>query len=405
MSKKNFIVNCASCDTTKMNEEDFANYEQIMINAGMVVLNKRSKSILNKLGAQINSGSIVELPEGKEANIKAVNGKYEIKPGEPIEENCILMVNGKVVIHPNTESVLSKIDYFAVNGKITCPESLMACIKKIKINGKVSYYPDDSIVIDSNFNMDKYFPMRVVQDGLYWAEEQIIITDEDIDISKLTSKNVRFSTKKLIVNEKFADDLIPLFNIEAKIEIVPIGFYAYTGKTVIKNENIKKNGGKIIIFGEASFDEKFTAFNFIEKLIVKGKLSIFEYQVEKFEKIDAEYENLNMLTNARRITEVLKAKIDKALLEKSVDGVEVSEAAMVIIEEDVEPELILERLKLKECAMVKCSKKQESAVAAVSEEVATIKVSGSEDDDSWGPKKLLKLALTTKIVNTSDYVL
>ena len=112
-----------------------------------------------------------------------------------------------------------------------------------------------------------------------------------------------------------------------------------------------------------------------------------------------------MLTNARRITEVLKAKIDKALLEKSVDGVEVSEAAMVIIEEDVEPELILERLKLKECAMVKCSKKQESAVAAISEEVATIKVSGSENDDSWGPKKLLKLALTTKIVNTSDYVL
>ena len=48
-AKKNLMINCDLCDTRHMNEEDYTDFEHIMINGDCLVVNSRSKSILNRL--------------------------------------------------------------------------------------------------------------------------------------------------------------------------------------------------------------------------------------------------------------------------------------------------------------------------------------------------------------------
>ncbi|MCF0110150.1 MAG: hypothetical protein HUJ57_08870, partial [Erysipelotrichaceae bacterium] len=77
-----------------------------------------------------------------------------------------------------------------------------------------------------------------------------------------------------------------------------------------------------------------------------------------------------------------------------------------VIDADVEPAMILEKLKIRECALVKCSDEQLSAVLAVSSEVAKIRKNNDDDDtDDADPLKLMKQLVTSKIVNAADYVM
>ena len=41
LEKKTFILNCDVCDARKMKEEDLAAYEQIVINADVLIVNER----------------------------------------------------------------------------------------------------------------------------------------------------------------------------------------------------------------------------------------------------------------------------------------------------------------------------------------------------------------------------
>ena len=47
--KKNFIVNCDVCDARKIQEESLSGYEQIILNTDFLLVDERSKSILNNL--------------------------------------------------------------------------------------------------------------------------------------------------------------------------------------------------------------------------------------------------------------------------------------------------------------------------------------------------------------------
>lgn len=75
----------------------------------------------------------------------------------------------------------------------------------------------------------------------------------------------------------------------------------------------------------------------------------------------------------------MSVKIDKTLLESSPDKILVRNTAAAKISSDVTPELILEHLRIENCAKVTCNDKQESAVAAISENVAVIGESDGEE--------------------------
>ena len=67
------------------------------------------------------------------------------------------------------------------------------------------------------------------------------------------------------------------------------------------------------------------------------------------------------------------------MLENSPYKVLVRNTANVKIAEDVTSELILDRLVIQNCAKVFCSEEQESAIAVIAENVATIGEQGMEE--------------------------
>ena len=149
----------------------------------------------------------------------------------------------------------------------------------------------------------------------------------------------------------------------------------------------------------------------LERLIVKGTLSIHKEQMEVFERMDVEYDELEILDDRRTITNVLRAKIDRALLEACEEGVRVVNSAKVVLDEDVDSALILDKLRLVNCAKVSCSEEQESAVAAVATNVAQI---GQQDEEADGNGTgnilgnvfgMVKNLADTKIINADEYIM
>ena len=65
-------------------------------------------------------------------------------------------------------------------------------------------------------------------------------------------------------------------------------------------------------------------------------------------------------------------RIDRALVERNPEGLQVSDCAIVRLAEDIPPELIEERLTFADCGMIHCTDEQEGAVAIVAEDVGMI---------------------------------
>ena len=175
--KKKFLLNCEVCDARKIKEEDYKDYEQIKINTELVIVDEKSKSILNRLPVTMNQESMIELPEGMQAEIRTINGRYEITGNTDVKDYTFLIVSGPLLIHADAQEILGKYFKIVVNGPLRCPKSIEGNLGKISINGLVKIYPDDCIILDKEFHMDKYFPLRAKEGKRYYAENMVIIGD------------------------------------------------------------------------------------------------------------------------------------------------------------------------------------------------------------------------------------
>lgn len=415
LDQKRLIVNSELCDTRKMKEEDFSSFEQIVINAEILVVNERSRSILNRLPVIINTEKTVDLPEDYEVSLKNINGSYKITDNTIVGEHMLLIVNGSLTIESGAEEVLAKYEQIIVNGSVRYPRSVEQYLNKIIVNGNMEVYPDGSILLDNDFVLDKYFPLRAKENSSYYAKKVVIIKDVNVDISKLVSKNIHFITKTLIVPETKIEECACLFDEKTEFIVVPEGMKLLLGdaslnKEVTLNRNlILKEGKNLFAYGNLRIDERENMeaiAGLIEKLIIKGKISIRKEQLEAFNQMDVEYDNLEILDNWHELKNLVEAKIDLALLESFDEGIRVCNAARVVIDEAIDPKVILEKLRLKNCAMVVCSKKQEGSVNVVSVNVAKI------GDDLEGKElglgslsDMIKAAANIKIVNAEVHIM
>ena len=111
---------------------------------------------------------------------------------------------------------------------------------------------------------------------------------------------------------------------------------------------------------------------------------------------------------AARLLNVLRGLLaeEKPLLETYPDGIRITDCAMVHLNKDVPPEMILERLSVEDCAQVFCTPEQEAAVTVVSKDVAMI---GGKDEESGFATDMvtgmLHLNPSVKVVNASEYVM
>ena len=409
MAKK-MVINCANCDARKVTEETLAAYESVIINAAAVVVSPESKELLNRYGVTMNCANVMELDGDVE--LGTVNGSASISSSDMVTGRKYLTVNGTLEIGPDTEKVLEAYVGIMVNGSVTYPESVSACLGKLRVNGSTTCYPDGAIILKRNAVIDKLFALRA-KNSLYWAARRMIMVDPRLDGAVLEQKGATFSTKEVIISESKVEAMIGLIDEKAEIVIVPDGTSVVLDDVELDDVTIRKYGTKLYIVGDLKVTEE--SAGALEQLTylnirgdaevpaeLKGKL------IEAITDISGDVE-VRKQPRGRRIEDKMSVRISKWMLEQEPDGIHVSDCMTVKIDEDIPKELILQKLTISDVMTVKCAPDQEDVLAAVCEDVMQI---GQDDDGDGGVGGAIKQAmggigdlLNTKMVNASDYVM
>ena len=404
--KKNYVLNCDICDARKMKEEDYNNYKNMIINADIVIVSTSSKSILNRLPVTINQDYTIEIADDVETELKVINGSYEITDSMVVQEHTLLIVNGALNIHSGTKEILEKYEKIHVNGSVRCAESISGYLTKLSASNSVSIYPDDCMILNDTFIVDKYFPLRAKEGNKYYVKDKVIIQDKSVDLQKLVEKNVRFVTEQLIIPEEMVESCIELFDEKVDFVVIPAGMTLHYGDAVLNEDLLKEEGDSIYVYGNLKVPGNLkldTLEDLISKLIVKDTVVLMKNQETSFKRLNVEYQRLEFEWEGRIIENKPSIHVDKILLENSPNKVLVRNTATIKIAEDVMPELILNRLMIKNCARVLCNENQKSAVAAIAQNVAQIGESGGKEQ--MGMMSEFQELLSAKVINADSYIL
>ena len=363
MEKKKLILNCEVCDSRTMKEEDYQPYESITINAEDLIVNEVSKAKLFRLPVRQNIGRMIECEE--ETDVKNINGAYEITADKMPQKPVILVANGSLKVMPGTEEILKKYKCMIINGSVELPESLKSAPDQMVVNGSVSTYPDDHVILDDDFIMDLYFPVRA-RDGMkYFARKTVIIQDTDVDIAKLLQKNVYIRTPRLIVPESKIEVCARLFDADVDFVVVPDGMSLVYGDAVLNEDLIYKKGRRLFVYGCLKLEENTDMEMLrreIDQLTVTGRVSLYKDQKEKFLTMNVRYKELHVESRERVLQGLVTVHLNKKLFDSSPDGIRIGSAVKVVIEEDVTPEMLIHGLNGINCLQIECSDEQREAL-------------------------------------------
>lgn len=361
--KKSLQVNAVMCDMREISEEVLKEHNKININAAIVLMSKESKEIIARYDVSINSAYVCEVEI--DAEVKIENGKYQILPGQKPTAATILMVNGKLHIAPNTEDVLDSYTSIIVNGKVICPKSMSGNIANMQINGKIEFYPDNAVILKNTFVLDKVFMIRADESD-YYASGRVVILDNSLDMKKLAEKKVHFITPQALISESLAEASVDLFDKETEIILLPDGCTFIDDDVLFSERILRRYGNTLYINGDLTFEANSeSALKQLKYLNVNGTVKILKTLQEAFEEIDAIYDDI-LCVKGIIIDDKPSVSIDKEVLERNLDGITICDCAMVSLSEDIPPEIIQERLQFRDCAMVKCTPEQRSAVELIS---------------------------------------
>ena len=369
-------INCDKCDARKIVEENYTQYDDIVINTDILIVDSRSKAVLNKLPFNISADSVRSKDE-EGASIqtaRTINGIYEINESTSVEDGVSIVVNGILKIAPKTEEILRKYESIVVNGLILCPKSVSSILPlpELNINGLIKAYPDDYVLLDNNFKLDKYFPMRVTNGSGYFAASYIYDADLETNFSMLAEKNIKFYTDKIYIRKSHLEAGLSLFNIEAKINEVPDKCTIVQDDCTLDQNFISTYGPNPYVIGDLDIPkESQELIKKLESLAVDGTIRVHSECEDALNALNASYKELEIVKGV-----VLQDRpiinISRDILEENADGVTIQDCAVVKFESNIEPELIRERVKIKDCAKVDCSSEQKSAVDFVSTDVAMV---------------------------------
>lgn len=425
--KKLLIVNCATCDARYVQESTLEAYEKVVVNCANALASQESRALLDQYSVMLNTAKVVDV-EG-DVKMSSVNGTAEIAPGKATPEGkTYLTVNGRLEVAPGSEEILKNYVGFTINGTVTCPESLAGYFANAQVNGRIETYPDGAIRLKSTAVLDRTFPLRSRQDALYYASRRVVALDPDIDFRKLAERNVRFSTRRLLVAESLTEAAVPLFDEQADILVLPDGCAFVSDDAVLDDALLRRHGGKLYINGDLTItQESVPCLERVEYLRISGDLLVLRSLKEAAQGLKAEYGELRLISGTQ-LCDRASLTVDRSLLEHAEDGVDICDCAMVKFKKDVPAELIREKvMSLRDCAMVSCTEEQEGAVEAIAEDVAHIDTSGQgalkEAKDAAGglldkvagllgvdlssmtAAEKIQLVMSCKVVNAADYVL
>lgn len=402
MAKK-LMINCANCDARNVQEENYAHYEQIAINCAMILTNPDAKAVMNKLPFTLNCANVLEIEEG--VDLRTVNGSGEIRCGDVVPATKYhMIVNGALTIGPDTQKQLAQCVGMTINGSLTCPESIYATLNSVNVNGATTCYPDGAIVLKRNAVIDKLFVLRA-KSSMYWSARRMIMVDPELDADRLRSKGVTFCTKEAIIAQSKAEALIDLIDEKAEIIIVPDGTAVVLDDLTLDEDTLHRYGKQLYVIGDVSVPRDADALDKLTYLSVRGDAKVPLEHKRKLLQTLTEISGEVRIEKVKGVTLEDKpfVKITRWMLEQQPMGIDVCDCAFVKIADDIPKELIVERLHIEDCAIVKCSEELEDAVTMICTDVAQI--GGAEGEDGMGIGGMIKGALDTKVINAADYVL
>lgn len=409
MAKK-LMINCATCDARNALEENYAHYEQITVNCATVLTSPSAKAMMNKLPFTLNCANVLEI-EGT-VDFRTINGSGEIKSGDVVPASkYYMLVNGALTIGPDTQEQLAQCVGMTINGSLTCPESIYATLTGVNVNGSTTCYPDGAIVLKRNAVIDKLFVLRA-KNNLYWSGRRMIMVDPELDATKLKTKGATFSTKEVILSQSKVEELIDLIDEKAEIIIVPDGTSVVLDDIRLDADTLRRYGKQLYVIGDVTVTEDADILDELTYLNIRGDVKVPQELKEKLLAVLTEISGEVKIAKPKGATLEDKpfVKITKWMLEQQPMGIDVCDCAIVKIADDIPKELIVERLHIEDCAVVKCSEELEDAVTMICTDVAQI--GSAEGEDGMGIGDMIKDALggikgalDTKVINAADYVL
>lgn len=405
---KKMIVNSAVCDARTLREETLAEYEQVVVNAALLLVTTRTKELLNQGKVVLNVAEVLEVPEGGNVHVNTQNGAFELtgEVASQAGEIAFLMVNGSLTIRADALETARAYQKIKVNGTVLLPRSMTGKLSNLSVNGSISAYPDGAILLKRNAVIDRTFPLRAKEGALYWTARRLVFVDGQLDTDKLAQKQVRFSSREALVAESLAEAMVPLLTDDTDITVVPDGTVFINDDVKMNRRFLKKYGPRAYINGDVTVEEDATAvLPALEYLHVNGDVKLMQTMAEAFEAVNAEYNELVILKRfGKVIQDHVKATVDKDLLERFPDGITVTDCAYCRIAPDVPAEMILERLSVSDCGIVRCSPEQEAAVIAVCSDVGQVE---TDEDGMTGMWDMVKGSVNgdMKMVNAAEYVM
>ena len=286
---------------------------------------------------------------------------------------------------PDAADTLRSYNKIIVNGKALCPESLTAVVnEKAMVNGKLSVYPDEAVVLKGTVKLDKGFLIRA-QSRLYWTEKQFVAVDAKLDVDALAAKGARFAAPKAVIAEPLAEKLVPLFTEDTELVILPEGVTFVDDDLKLTPAAVRRYGSKLYVTGDVNIPaESGKALEKVEYLHAGGDVTIAAALEDAFYAIpDAEYSELCVL-KGRLITDKPMVRITPEMLDLDPEGVSCTDCALVTLDKALASEDIVEKLHISDCACIRCTMAQEAAVSAVSTDVAQIKVTDAPEERDDG---------------------
>lgn len=407
---KNLIINCATCDARNALEENYAHYEQITINCAMVFSNPNAKAVMNKLPFTLNCANVLEL-DG-DVDLRSVNGSSEIKSSDAVPAlKYYMMVNGALTIGPNTQEQLSQCVGMTINGSLTCPESIYGSLPGVTVNGSIACYPDGAIVLKRNAVIDKLFTLRAKK-SLYWSGRRMIIVDPELDTDKLKSKGVTLSTREIIIAQSKVEALIDRIDDTAEIMIVPDGTSVVLDDITLDADALHRYGKQLYVIGDVTVPADTDILGELTYLNIHGDAKVPQAHKETLLKVLTDISGEVKITKPKGAVLEDKpfVKVTRWMLEQQPLGIDILDCAVVTIPDDIPKDLIVQRLHIEDCGMVRCSEDLKDAVTMICTDVGHI--GSAEGSEHMGIGEIMKTAmggikgaLETKVIHAANYVL
>lgn len=376
-NKRKLHINASMVDMTRAREESFAAYEEISINAAVVLTTEPVRTLVSRYHVKISAAAILDVPAG--AKLRVINGSGELTKGEIAAEPTVLMVNGSLLVHPDADEALDSYAMMLFNGSVLCPDNLRGAMGRATVNGSLNYYPAEAKLVRGDLELNRRFIRKASEDELYYVTGTVTMLREDLDADALIGKDVTLMAKRALLRARY-EPVSDLFDGNPEIVLVPDD-YAFIGSGAVMEEAlILKHGKKLFIDGNLSIpDEALPLAEQLEDVIITGTLIMKESVKAAWLKVVSQFAGLR-LYKGQLLEGLTELTVTNAMLDAADEGLTIIDCVNLTIDAEVSPERLKEKIHgFEDCVNITCAAEQAGIVRLLAKDCVNVTV--DEDDD------------------------